>query len=164
MKCQCTHCWNVVALASCKTWHWVIVSNIDCLEFLSATSTFVWSPLDDFFQWGIGLMQSDIKYILFARWPITFLPPASEGWGKVMFSVCSHLWEYSILAKVGTPRQSRHTPGQGRYTPWPRQVPLPAKVGTPRRTCYTAGGMPLAFMQGGLSCFLKYFLCKSLDF
>ena len=34
---------------------------------------------------------------------ITSLPPASEGWGKVIFSVCSHLWGggYPISGLVG---------------------------------------------------------------
>ena len=80
------------------------------------------------------------------------LPPASEGWGKVLFSqasVCSHLGgggEYPSqvqmgggyparsgmphpgqggypLAKVGTPSQARYPPAK---------VDTPAKVGTPQ--------------------------------
>ena len=34
-----------------------------------------------------------IRVVLFgASCGVKLLPPASEGWGKVMFSVCSHIW------------------------------------------------------------------------
>ena len=37
-------------------------------------------------KWGICQRSPDAWWMLVT----TFLPPASEGWGKVMFSVCSH--------------------------------------------------------------------------
>ena len=64
------------------------------------------------------------------QYGLQYLPTASEGWGKVMFSVCSQRGE-------GVP-QGTYPPGQGRY-PSPDQIriggtpryPPPAKVCTP---------------------------------
>ena len=40
---------------------------------------------------GIIHSNSPGRSIWLDFWTFVFLPPASEGWGKVMFSVCSHL-------------------------------------------------------------------------
>ena len=84
-----------------------------------------------------------------------FLSPASEGWGKVIFSVCSH------LRGGGGGRGSIPIRLTDNLTPCPGQnwmgVPSPPPlVGTgwgtlpssgDREACYAAGGMPLAFTQ-----------------
>ena len=82
-----------------------------------------------------------------------FLPPASEGWGKVIFSVCSHLrgeGGYPIPGLEG----GRGTPSKMRTgVPWvplaPRSgrgIPHPADGGYPRMEGYplskTGWGIP----------------------
>ena len=58
-----------------------------------------------------------------------FLPPATEGWGKVMFLVCSH--RGGVHPKVGTSSQGRYQPARpGRV--YPKVDTSPAKLGTPR--------------------------------
>ena len=57
-------------------------------------------------------------------WEISFLPPASEGWGKVIFSVCPHLWGHPV-------------PGLDRGAPshvWTRGTPSCWQGDTPSRT------------------------------
>ena len=106
---------------------------------------------------------------------LAFLLPASEGWGKVIFSVCSYLWGggggYPLPRSRwgypfpgpgkgsrgwGTPIQVRSQGGggggEGQGVSPPRSDPRMGVGGTPYQnsivcTCYTADGMPLAFTQ-----------------
>ena len=67
-----------------------------------------------------------------------YLPPASEGWGKVMFSVCSHLGGYPYpIMPWGT-----HLGGG--------TLPGPAGGGYPARSSpgYPAGGYQVGYPPG----------------
>ena len=100
------------------------------------------------------------------------LPPASEGWGKVIFPVCSQPGGgYPIHSQQGVPHPSpmggtpiqsqQSVPQQGQYGEPPRPpcqdwMEYPCRIGcgySPRgkssgvSTCYAAGGMLLAFTQ-----------------
>ena len=88
------------------------------------------------------LYWTEVSYFL--------LPTASEGWGKVMFSVCPHLWGGG---GGGTPARSiqgvpQPRPGWGGYPP--ARSGWGGYPGTPPwqdSTWYAAIGMPLAFTQ-----------------
>ena len=113
-------------------------------------------------------MNSEQPYQQELRWDLRLLPPASEGWREVIFSVCPHLrgmgggYPISGLGGGGYPisglGRGYPIPGPGGGGPHPRSggVPHPMSgggtLGTPPRiasTCYSyaAGGMPLAFTQ-----------------
>ena len=95
------------------------------------------------------LTRSRCKFVL--------LPTASKGWGKVMFSVCSHRGGGGTPARSrrggylsqgtypldrsgwGYPKVPTH-PGHGRY-------PLPQGEDSIWNTWYAPVGMPLAFTQ-----------------
>ena len=87
---------------------------------------------------------------LLAAAPIIFLPPASEGWGKVMFSqVCVRsqgggggVPQSHVLSQVTGPRSFL-----GDTPVLARGVPHPWPGDSRASTCYTARGMPLAITQ-----------------
>ena len=96
---------------------------------------------------------------------LTFLPPASEGWGKVMFSVCSHLGggypslqhypECHGAARGGYPvRSSRGGgyPGQGGYPAGGTLAGGGTQLGQHREYLLHGGRYASCVHAGGLSC------------
>ena len=80
--------------------------------------------------------KSQPRYDLLADkrlFTVYFLPPASEGWGKVIFSVCPHL-----QGGEGTPSQV-----------WVRGIPHPRSGGYP--VPGLGGGTPFQVCGGGTS-------------
>ena len=99
---------------------------------------------------------------------VCLLPRASEGWGKVIFSVCMSV--YTQVGGGGTTARSQSEmgvgvtpilpdrgvpqPGQDGGTPPPRLdwmgymlAPLPTRQSSNESICYAMGGMPLGFTQ-----------------
>ena len=84
---------------------------------------------------------------------LTLLPPASEGWGKVMFSVCSHLGG----GQVQLPEGGSGPAAGGRSGPAAKggQVQL---LGGVRSSCRGGGSGPAAG-GGSASCALLRAVC-----
>ena len=77
------------------------------------------------------------------------LPPASEGWGKVMFSVCPHL---GGVTQPTHPGWGGSQPGGGRVSPgW-----VVAKIGQQNEYSIHSGRYASCVHPGGLSCCLCF--------
>ena len=99
--------------------------------------------INHFLTYSILLKRNDTGSTIIRA----LLPPASEGWGKVMFSVCSHLGGGGSVQPAGG---GSVQPGGGQSSWWGGGSVQPAGGGggvSQDRTYYTAGGMPLAFIK-----------------
>ena len=81
----------------------------------------------------LDLLNGDICNKISGCW---FLPPASEGWGKVMFSVCSHLGGVPISHNALQHFPECHGAAGG------GTLPGPAGGGYPGQGGYPGGGVP----------------------
>ena len=88
-----------------------------------------------------------------------FLPTVSEGWGKVMFSVCSHRgWGGTpVRSRWGRkvpppPSQVRMGGAKVRTPPPPTKVGIPPGIGQHMEYLIFCGRYPSCVHVGGLSC------------
>ena len=113
---------------------------------------------DTYVNRDFSSMLRDLGLVCLFLHRLWFITAASEGWGKVIFSVCSHPGEVGTMSKVwggvgvgypsqvwdggvgGTPARSRWWGGYPGYPPPTRQRSIES-------TCYVAGSMPLALMR-----------------
>ena len=99
-------------------------------------------------------LQGSQRSVIMSTATKTLLPPAFEGWGEAIASVCLSVYSQGVpLAKTGVTH-----PGQVRTGGYPGANigSIPTQDRTPESTCYTAGCMPLVFMQED---FINYIMC-----